>query len=421
MYILYSILLFLSLLIFIPVYFVRLKLVRRESLFLKERLGLRLPQRIPLKKSIWIHAVSVGEVLSLQNLVKTIKQRHPGWAIYFSTLTNTGMRVAKEKLKSVDQIFFVPFDFASVVKKFFEALKPSLFVLAESEFWPNLLREARRETGKVLLINGRISGRSFKRYSRFKLFARKILNNIHTFLVQTEEDKERLDKIGIDASQVKVAKNLKSEIYLPPLSSEEIMSLKRSLSIAPAKKVIVAGSTRKGEERILLEAYAKAKEKRDDLLLILAPRHPQRCDEVERLCQDFPFKFVRRTRVAPDKGWDILILDTLGELAQYYALSDIAFVGGSLVPWGGHNLLEPAYYQKPVFFGPHMENFAFLAAKFIESKAAKVIDKEKDLVEMFLIDDERLFQEMGKRAKESLNSLQGATEETIKVIESLVQ
>jgi 3-deoxy-D-manno-octulosonic-acid transferase len=421
MYIFYSILLFLSLLVFIPIYFVRIRLFRRESIFLKERLGLKLPQRSPLEESIWIHAVSVGEVLSLQNLIKTIKEKHPGWAVYFSTLTNSGMRVAKEKLKGVDQVFFIPLDFASVVRKFFEALKPSLFVLAESEFWPILLREARRKTGKVLLINGRISKRSFKRYSRFKFIAKKILSQIDTFLVQTEEDKMRLEKIGIDAGRVKVAKNLKSEIDLPLFSAEEIMRLKKSLGIAPAKKVIVAGSTRKGEERMLLEAYAQAKAKRDNLLLILAPRHPERGDEVKRLCDDFPFKSMRRTRLVPDKEWDILILDTLGELAQFYALSDISFIGGSLVPWGGQNLLEPAFYQKPVFFGPHMENFAFLAGKFIQSAAAKVVHQEKDLVEIFLVQDEKLLKEMGKRAKETLNSLQGATEETTRVIESLMQ
>jgi 3-deoxy-D-manno-octulosonic-acid transferase len=421
MYIFYSILLFISLLIFIPVYFVRIRLGRRESLFLKERLGLKLPKRSLLKESLWVHAVSVGEVLSLQNLVKTIKEKHPDWAVYFSTLTNTGMRVAKEKLKGVDDIFFVPLDFASVVRKFFEALKPSLFVLAESEFWPNLVKEAKRETGKVLLINGRISRRSFKRYFRFKFFTKKILSHVDTFLVQSEEDKERLNKIGIDSGRVTVAKNLKSEVDLPPLGADEIMKLKKSLGIAAAKKVVVAGSTRKGEERMLLDAYAKARNRREDLLLILAPRHPQRCDEVERLCDNFPFRFVRRTRILPEKQWDILILDTLGELAQFYALSDVAFVGGSLVPWGGQNLLEPAFYQRPVFFGPHMENFGFLAEKFMQSAAAKVVHKEEDLVEMFLIQDERLLQKMGKRAKETLNSLQGATEETLKVIESLME
>lgn len=420
MYSFYSLLLLISHLIYIPLYFVRIKILRGESLFLKERLGFRIKDVSTKKKSLWIHAVSVGEVLSLQNLIKKIKERHPAWIIHFSTLTNTGMRVAKEKLVDADNIFFVPLDFLHVARKFFSVLKPRVFVLAESEFWPNLLREAKAQTKGVLLINGRISPRSFKRYLRFKFFTKIILKNIDLFLVQTERDKEKLEKIGVNSSVVKVARNLKSEVSLPLLAKEELLNLKRNLSIPATKKVIVAGSTRKGEERKLLEAYARARSMRENILLILAPRHPERFDEVERICKDFPFKVMRSTLVSPNSQWDILVLDTIGELAQFYALSDVSFVGGSLVPWGGQNLLEPAFYKKPIFFGPHMENFAFLAEKFVQSGAARIIDKEKDLVEMFLIQDEKSLEEMGNNAKETLNSLQGATEKTINAIEAMM-
>ncbi|MQY60420.1 hypothetical protein GH153_01070 [bacterium] len=170
----------------------------------------------------------------------------------------------------------------------------------------------------------------------------------------------------------------------------------------------------------MIEAYSRAKSVKENLLLILAPRHPERFDEVERICQDFPFKVMRRTQVSPNKQWDILILDTIGELAHFYALSDVSFVGGSLVPWGGQNLLEPAFYKKPIFFGPHMENFAFLAEKFVQAGAARIINKNKDLDEMFLIRDEKSLEKMGRSAKETLNSLQGATEKTIKAIEAMM-
>jgi 3-deoxy-D-manno-octulosonic-acid transferase len=399
---------------------VNIKLLRGESLFLRERLGRRLREDGTQRQSLWIHAVSVGEVLSLQNLIRKIKEKHPDWAIHFSTLTNTGMRVAKEKLVDADHIFFVPLDFKHVVRKFFKILRPSLFVLAESELWPNLLREAKRKTKGVLLINGRISSRSFKRYSRFKFVAKKILKNIDLFLVQTEKDKESLEGIGVNSGVVEVAKNLKSEINLPLLTEEDLLRLKTDLSIPRTKKVIVAGSTRKGEEKELIEAYSKAKSIEEDLLLILAPRHPKRFDEVERICQDFPLKVTRRTQVSPNKQWDILILDTIGDLAHFYALSDVSFVGGSLVPWGGQNLLEPAFYKKPIFFGPHMENFAYLAEKFVQSGAARIINENKDLVEMFLIRDEKSLEKMGSNAKEALNSLQGATEITIKAIEAMM-
>jgi 3-deoxy-D-manno-octulosonic-acid transferase len=420
MYALYSFLLLISLLIYIPIYFVRIKLLRGESLFLRDRLGRKLKDDDTQKSSLWIHAVSVGEVLSLQNLIKKIKEKHPGWTIHFSTLTNTGMRVAKEKLTAADNIFFVPLDFKHVVRKFFSVLRPTVFVLAESELWPNLLREAKRQTKGVLLINGRISSRSFKRYSRFKFVAKRILRNIDLFLVQTEKDKESLVRIGVNSGVAEVVSNLKSEVKLPLLTEEDVLKLKNNLSIPSTKRVIVAGSTRKGEEKELIEAYSRAKGVEENLLLILAPRHPERFDEVERICKDFPFKVMRRTQVSPGKHWDILILDTIGELAHFYALSDISFVGGSLVPWGGQNLLEPAFYKKPIFFGPHMDNFAFLAEKFVQAGAARIINKNKDLDEMFLVRDEKFMEKMGKRAKETLNSLQGATEKTLKAIEAMM-
>lgn len=401
-------------------YFLRIKLIRRERLFLRERLGFRLPGKKDKKPSLWIHAVSVGEVLSLQNLIKKIKERHPDWTIYFSTLTNTGMRVAKEKLVDADFIFFIPLDFTFIIRKFLNVLEPDVFVLAESEFWPNLLREAKRKTDSVLLINGRISPQSFKRYFRFKSFSKKILKNIDLFLVQTENDKEKLEKIGVNPAEVKVVSNLKCEVNLPLLTEGELLSLKKNLSIQETKKIIVAGSTRKGEEKKLLVAYTKARSKREDLLLIIAPRHPERFDEVEKICQDFPFKAIKRTHVSPETQWDILVLDTIGELAQFYALCDAAFIGGSLVPWGGQNLLEPAFYGKPVFFGPHMENFSFLAEKFVQSGGARIVYKEKDLVNMFLMKNDKFFKKMGKRAKEALNSLKGATEKTLKAIESFM-
>jgi len=420
MHILYSSLLFLSLLFYSLPYFVRIKLIRGESFFIRERLGIKLEKEESEKKSIWFHAVSVGEVLSLQNLIKKIKEKHPDWRVHFSTLTNTGMRVAREKLTDADHLFFVPMDFAFLVRKFFRALKPRVFVLAESEFWPNLIREAKKSTGGVLLINGRISPRSFKKYFRFRALTKKVLLDIDLFLVQTAEDKAKLERIGVSSGLVKVTGNLKAEIDLPSFTAEEILGLKEKMSIPYSKKVVVAGSTRNGEEKKLLESFVKAKKAREDLVLIMAPRHPERSVEVETLCQEFSLRAVRRTRVTPNSQWEVLILDTIGELAQFYALCDLAFIGGSLVPWGGHNLLEPAFYSKPVFFGPHMKNFAYLAEIFTGAGAARIAHEGKDLVEMFLMRDERILAEMGEKAKQTLISLQGATEKAIQAIEDMM-
>lgn len=240
------------------------------------------------------------------------------------------------------------------------------------------------------------------------------------FLVQTENDKERLERIGMRSEGIRVVSNLKSEIDLPLYDEKKSLNIKKNLSIPFTKKVIVAGSTRKGEERMLLDAFEKARKVKKDLLLILAPRHPERFDEVERICQDSSFRVKRRTRAAADTQWDIMILDTIGELAQFYALCDLAFIGGSLVPWGGHNLLEPAFYQKPIFFGPHMKNFDYLADKFVQAGAARVVHTEDDIVDIFMLKDEKSLGLMGDRAKRTLNSLQGATEKTIQAINAMM-
>lgn len=420
MYGLYAIFLFFSLVVYFPVYFIRSRFLRRESLHLRQRCGFSIKKKTSRKRSIWVHAVSVGEVLSLQNLITQIKKNHPEWIVHFSCLTDTGFRMATEKLKDVDDIFFVPLDFRVIVRKFFRYLKPDIFVLAESEFWPNLLLEANRTTKGVLLVNGRISSRSFSRYQKMRFFVIRILSHISLFLVQTKRDKEMLEKIGVDPRVIQVAGNLKAEITLPKLEYSELEELRGSLKVPDGAKVIVAGSIRKGEEEPLLDAFSNARESNKDLVLILVPRHPDRANEVEKICQKYRFKVQKRTDISPGRDWNVLILDTLGELANFYALSDVAFVGGSLVPWGGHNLLEPAYYAKPVFFGPHMDNFAHLAEIFIEAGAARVVKSQADLVRMFSLQDEVEYREMGQKAKSTLLSLQGATEITLKAIDSLM-
>lgn len=418
MYTLYSLLLFLSLFLYVPLYYIRLRLIRGERLHLKERFGLCLPPKKTSEKLLWIHAVSVGEVHAVQSLIQRLKSSHPDWTICFSALTNTGLRVAREKLTSADAIFFVPFDFKTTVRRFFKALRPDVFVLAESEFWPNLLRVAGAEAGRVVLVNGRISPRSQRQYQRFRVLMRLVLRNIDFFLVQTEREKSVLQSIGVDYSSIEVAGNLKTEIDLPEMAAEDVSRLKDTLGVPPQTRVILAGSTREGEEAVLLESFAQARQSQSGLVMILAPRHPDRAEEVGRICRQYSLLCRRRSALRPAMTWDVLILDTLGELAKLYSVCDIAFVGGSLVPWGGQNLLEPAFYEKPIFFGPHMQNFAFLAETFVRAGAAQVIRDKEDLVEAFLRRDEERLRLMGCKAKETLTSLQGATARTQEVIET---
>jgi len=419
MYGIYAILLFFALAAYFPVYFVRSRL-RGESLRIRQRCGFALEKKTPKDKSIWVHAVSVGEVLSLQNLISQVKKDHPGWSVYFSCLTETGFRMAKEKLKDADDIFIVPLDFRFIVSKFFRYMRPDLFVLAESEFWPNLLREASRNTKGVLVVNGRISTRSFRRYRKMRFLVDRILSPISLFLVQTERDKRMLEKIGVDPRIVRAAGNLKAEIELPVLGQEEINRLRQSVCIPEGSKVIVAGSVRKGEEKPLASAFYRAWQENRAIRLILAPRHPDRSSEVEKIFLKYPLKVQKRTTVQPGEEWDVLVLDTLGELAGFYAVSDAAFVGGSLVSWGGHNLLEPAYYAKPIFFGPHMDNFAHLAEIFVEAGAARIVKNQDDLEEMFSLQKAEEYVEMGRTAQWTLRSLQGATEKTMQAIEALM-
>ena len=419
-YLLYSALLGLALAAVIPLYFVRLRLGKGESLHLAERLGFRLPGRTEKGPFLWIHAVSVGEVLSLQNLVREVKSRHPEWNVGFSTLTNPGFRMAKDRIKDADHLFFVPFDLGWSVGRIFRRLRPDLLVLAESEFWPRMLKEARRRGCPVLSVNGRVSPRTFRRFLRFRWLARPLLGKVDRFLVQTETDGARLKAVGIPPDRIQVAGNLKCEIRLPEVSAAEIAALRAGLGIRPGCRVLVAGSIHPGEEGPLLAAFAEARKKRTDILLVLAPRHPDKFADLDKELADAPFVVRRRTRLAAGEAWDVLILDTIGELARFYALADAAFIGGSLVPWGGQNLLEPAFYGKPVFFGPHMTNFADLAGRFVAGGGAVVVEKPEELTAMFRFEDVVRMAEQGRKAKTILASLQGATEKTLAAIESLM-
>jgi 3-deoxy-D-manno-octulosonic-acid transferase len=239
-------------------------------------------------------------------------------------------------------------------------------------------------------------------------------------LVQTDRDKESLINAGVKADLIGVGGNLKAEIDLPDFPEKALVELKENLGIEGSQRTVVAGSTRKGEEEKLLSAFVQAKEQRSDIHLILAPRHVERSGEIEKLCEKLSLKVKRRTTVQPDDRWDVLILDTMGELAQFYAISDASFVGGSLVPWGGQNLLEPAFYSKPIFFGPHMDNFAFLTQSFLDADSARVLKENSDVVRMFLFEDEQALSLMGQRGKSALEALSGATEKTLTVIEDFM-
>jgi len=358
-------------------------------------------------------------VLSIQNLISEVKKNHSDWRIYLSTLTPTGFEIANKKIKA-DGIFYFPLDFPWIIRKYFQKIKPELLILTESEFWPNLLNEAKKMGIKVLLVNGRISDNSFKKYYLFRYLFKKIFANISLFLVQSSKDREKLEKIGVESNKIIVVGNLKAEISIKKCNPQEIEKLKLKMGIDSSKKVIVGGSTLKGEEEKLLKAFTEIRKKKENILLILAPRHPERFDEVEKLVKKFPLKYTRKSYFKEKKKWDIMILDTLGELINFYAVCDLAFVGGSLVPKGGHNILEPAFFRNPIFFGPFYNNFQDIVERFLERKAVKIVRDEKDLIEAISKIDSKEYIEMGRRAYETLCALQGATKITLKYIEMFI-
>jgi len=443
MYILYTWLLAFALLIFyIPYYFFHYRVRRRQKLYLKDRLGLNLKSLSPpdsQRPVLWFHAVSVGESLSLQGLIRALRKKHPEYELNLSCLTSSGMEVASSKLKQVDRLFFIPFDFGFIHKKYFDYLHPDLLVLVESEYWPNLLRAARRRGCPILVINARMTEKVFRRYRRLKFLTSRLLNQVDKFLVPSEKEKQRLRLLGVGEDKIMISGNMKCDLELPSVTEEERQQLRRKfgferLIFSRPVQVFMAGSIHQGEEEKILRAFSLVRKEKRPYLLVIAPRHLDWVEEIVRLAHQYGFKCQRRTRlvendldertkaqkVASLPDWDVLVLDTIGELATWYALADVVLIGGSLIPWGGHNLLEPAFYGRPIYFGPYMHNFQELSDKFRHSGGAQMVQDEKELARILVQTTEEEFRQKGKKAQLTLRELQGATAIIISEIEKLI-
>lgn len=421
MHILYSLLLTLLVLTSLPWWLFRMVRSGKYRRGLSERLG-RVPARLPSAErpgSIWIHAVSVGEVLAITGLVSALRERFPEHPVFVSTTTMTGQCLARGRFGE-NNAFFVPIDFGIAVRPYLRHLKPALLVLAETEFWPNLLYFTRRSGASIAVVNARISDRSFPRYRFFRWFFRRVLRSIDLFLAQTEEDASRLVRVGAPADRVRVSGNLKFDIRAG-LNAQLTDSMKRAL--APDSLLIVCGSTAEGEEEQLLKAFRMTAAVFPSAILMIAPRHPERFDKVADLVAAMGFALTRRS------SWDgaapfppgVVLLDSVGELASVYALADVAFVGGSLVPLGGHNILEPAQHGVAVMTGPHTFNFREIIRIFTESGGLKVTSPEDlatDLLTLLRNADDRAA--LGKRARELFLQNNGATEKTLQALQSLL-
>jgi 3-deoxy-D-manno-octulosonic-acid transferase len=349
-------------------------------------------------RPVWIHAASVGEVRSAEPLVRELKARSPQRKILISTFTSTGHRIA-QRIGDVDGVIFLPLDLLWIVRRALISFRPSALLIIETEIWPNLLREAFRQGVPTLLLSGRLSPKAFSRYSFFRFFFRVVVSHFTVFGMQSAADATRMRGLGASEKKISVVGSLKFAFATTPERRERL-----AWGGCPDKPLLVVGSSHRGEEEILLQAFAAARSRFPKLSMVLAPRHPERFAEVEKLLISSPFGFQRRSEVKNGQPFekDILLLDTLGELADFFAVADIAFVGGSLIDAGGHNILEPARYHKPVLFGPNMSNFQSVAEQMKQNGAAIEVGDAKDLAQTLvsLLADTNRRRRMGEMASQ---------------------
>ena len=397
---------------------------------LRERWG-RLPASINPQRvrSIWIHAVSVGEVLATGALIPALRDRYPDHPIWLSTTTQTG-RAAATGLDGVDGLFYFPFDLSPVVARVLDRVRPQLFVMVDTELWPNLLRHCELRGVKTVLVNGRISDRSYPRYRLVRPFFRHVLAGVDRCCAQSEESGRRLIDLGAPPTRVTVTGNLKFDTLPVPDSRSRWVrdgvrdGVLRAFRIAEGRTVVMAASTHPGEETPVFEAFVRIRRAYTTALLVVAPRHPERCDDVTALAAGHGLETVRRSDLPVDgePRAAVVVLDTVGELPALFQIATVVFMGGSLVPAGGHNVLEPAAWGKPVVFGPHMENFAEIAALFLANRAACQI-RGADALEpalVTLLGDPVRRAALGAAARALVEANRGATERSLTVLAALL-
>jgi 3-deoxy-D-manno-octulosonic-acid transferase len=433
MYFLYRILTAAGMAILAPYFALRGWRRGEPSRGLRERLG-SVPQEIVSRAAtadarrscgaVWIHAVSVGEVLAAAPLMEGLKRQFPERALFVSTTTETGQRLARERLRSADGIFYFPLDWIVPVRRALRAIRPAIVIIMETEIWPNFLREARGMGVPVIFANARISERSFARFKRWEYlvgpFFARTLGDAELFLAQTAEDSERLARMGASQERIEVTGNLKYDAE-PPAIGRFGAWLGEQVRKQERWPVVVAGSVVAEEEQAALEAYDVVQRQWRRALLILAPRKPDRFAAAAEIARAAGWTVVLRSSLdvaAPanenaelDENADVLLLDSIGELAGIYSLADATFVGGSLVRAGGHNILEPAWFSQPPVFGPSMENFREMASQFLDARAAIQVTSGMQLGKVWvqLIEDQAIRERMGKAAHELSKRNRGAT------------
>jgi 3-deoxy-D-manno-octulosonic-acid transferase len=375
----------------------------------------------PDKPVIWVHAVSLGEAVAAAPLVKALHARHPEYRYIVTTVTETGREVVEQRLAGVAEHRYAPLDLPWVVAGMIDRLRPALYLFVETELWPNLLWTLRDRQVPVVLVNGRLSSRSFRRQDvgGIRELYRSVLQSISLCLMQTDRDRQRIVALGANPDVAHTTGNIKFDQPLPDMSGES--SLRRNFGLADQERLILAGSTHAGEEELLVSAYGQIVKAHPLAVLMLAPRHIERVDRVEAMIREAGFTAQRKSRIGGTAaGPRVIILDTRGELARAYREAVVAFVGGTLIPVGGHNLLEPAVWGTPVLFGPYTDHCAEVAALLGEAGGGRRVTGVEDLVRCVSewLADQNARDTVGQAAKRVVLDNQGALTRSLELIES---
>jgi 3-deoxy-D-manno-octulosonic-acid transferase len=438
MFFLYSLLYCIALFFLFPVHYLkRPKQLRKR--WVKDKFGFINPSFSPLTKGgikrgiIWVHAVSVGEVMASLQLLKKLREKYPSKSIILSTITDTGQKVGREGAPEGTSVVYLPFDIPFVLRTVLKRVKPEILITIETELWPNVFKLFKEHRIPVILLNGRISGKSFSGYKKISFFMKRVLSHVDLFCMQSELDAKRIKGLGVDRERIRVLGNFKFDKKPPSAIPEWAKRI--------SGPILIAGSTHEGEEELMNSVYCELKKDFPDLNLIIAPRHPERFQEVENLLRSKGIFFIKRSEfrtstptIPPSaKGGEgsfsepqfltgeIVLLDTLGELSAIYGIADIAIIGKSFKGYGGQNPLEPAYWGKPIVCGPHMENFPFIWALYDQGAALEV--QEEGLypaLKELLLSPEKA-KKMGDKAKEFYIKNAGAVEKAMEVLTQYIR
>jgi len=421
MFLLYDFVFLIFSLIYLPVYLFR----RRFHRGFVMRLGIY-PDKAEFSSPIWLHAVSVGEAMIMKTFASELRKAYPKTQLVISTVTPTGNKIACDIAEKNDYVTYLPLDFSCVVKKTIDKINPRIFIIAETEIWPNLITYLHYKQIPVAVINGRFSDRSFKGYSLIKFLMKTVLRKVDLFCVQSTRDLQRLLSLGVSPGRIKVTGNMKFDSAITRDSSGNRNASRQSLGLKETELLLVAGSTHSAEEDIIFGAYNRLKKEFPELRLLLAPRHPERTPEIENLAKRYNINTLRLSSISQNNlktgQYDtVFLLDIIGQMVFYYSAADIVFVGGSLVRKGGHNILEPAYLEKPILFGQFMFNFKDIAELFVENKAAIQLKKADDLGKeiSFLLKEPSRMAKLGSQAKKLTLQNIGATDRNLNLIKEV--